>query len=393
MSYGISRRRLASLVAALGMATSIGMAAADEKVQGVTDDTIRIGMHNSLSGPLANLGLAYKHAYEIVFEKVNAAGGINGRKIEFIAEDDRGDAAAGVSAVQKLLDRDKVFMVLSGAYTPVALAVYPRVISRGLIYFAGAAGAPALTKPLKPLVFQTQLTLDLHGAAVVKLATSMKPKKIAFINENSEYGKVTQGITVNELSKVGRKIDIEESIDPNPTSATAQVLSIKDQGADVIIYGGTQKALAVIIPELYKQGVKAPLLAYGGGHTAALFNIVTSSAPIEYYAVSPLACRLVDPCAAEFMREWKAHFPDEAPIVWAAHGYATIQMLVEALRLAGRDLTTEKLVQTLETMPEFSNPLIAYPMKVTHENHRAMQGGFLQGFKNGKPFFFGDEIK
>ncbi|MFI4996112.1 MAG: ABC transporter substrate-binding protein [Hyphomicrobiales bacterium] len=386
-------RRAAFLVVACLAPQMLASAGAKAETQGVTNDTIKIGMHNSMTGPIAVFGLTYERVTRMLIDKVNAEGGINGRKIEFINEDDRGDPAGGVAAVTKLIDREKVFLVLGGAYTPVTLAAFPRVIEKNIIYWSPASSTPLLTLPFKRLTFQAQLPLDDHAIAVAKLAASMKPKKVAFIGENNEYGKVTHDALVKELAARNLRIDVDETIEPNATSATTQIAAIKAGGADVIVHGGTPKALAFIIREIYKQGVSAPLLSFGGGSAASIFELVQGEAPIEYYAVSPLACELTQPCVADFMTAWKAKYPSDAPLVWTAQGYAGVQFFLEGLKQAGRDLTTDKLVETFETMPEFKTPIIPYPLKFTNSNHRAVHGGYLDGFKNGKHYFFGDELK
>jgi branched-chain amino acid transport system substrate-binding protein len=377
------------VVAAIGSVAPLAFAAD----QGVTDTTIKIGMHTSQTGPVAVFGLAYERAARLVFDKVNAAGGVNGRKIELIVEDDRGDAGAGVAAVTKLIDRDQVALIYGGPFTPVALAAFPKAIEKGIIYWSPAASTPLLTDPLKRLVFQAQMTLDDQAIPVAKLVASMKPKKIAFIRENNEYGTITRDATIAELKKHNLKIDIDEPIEPNALSATAQILKIKGEGADAIIYGGTPKPLAFVIREMTKQALGAPLVSFGGGSSAAIFELVTGEAPIEFYAVSPLACPLEDPCNAEFMQEWKQKYPKDAPIVWAAQGYASTQFFVEGLKQTGRQISTEKLITTFEQMPAFKTPIIPYPLKFTATNHRAIHGGYLDGFKGGKHYFFGDEKK
>jgi branched-chain amino acid transport system substrate-binding protein len=381
----------AAFFCAAGLALSAGPAWA--QVQGVTKDTIKIGMHNSLTGPIAVFGLTYERVGRLLIDKANAQGGINGRKIELIVEDDRGDPGGGVAAVTKLIDRDKVFLVLGGAYTPVTLAAFPRVVEKDIIYWSPASSTPLLTKPFKRLTFQAQLPLDDHALAVVNLAASMKPKKIGFIGENNEYGKVTHDASVEALAKKNLKIAVDETIEPNASSAAAQISKFKSEGVDVIIHGGTPRALAFIIREIYKQGVKAPLISFGGGSAASIFELVEGEAPIEYYAVSPLACQLTDPCTAEFTKAWKEKYPNDPPLVWTAQGYAAMQMFLEGLRRAGPDLTSAKLIETFETMPEFKSPIIPYPMKFTATSHRGVHGGYLDGFKNGKHYFFGDEIK
>ncbi len=381
-----------ALLAALLLFAGAGAKFAHAEMQGVSDDAIKIGMHTSQSGPIAVFGLTYERVARLVFDEVNAAGGINGRKIDLIVEDDRGDPGAGVAAATKLLDRDEVALIYGGPYTPVALAVFPRVIDRGVIYWSPAASTPTLTDPFRKLTFQAQMTLDDQAIPVAKLAASFSPSKIAFVRENNEYGTITHEAVVAELAKYDLKIDVEETIDPGAVSAVAQIAKIKEAGADVVLHGGTPKALSHIIREAHKQGLTAPMISFGGGSSDAIFELVSSEAPIEYYAVSPLACQLGDACTAEFMEKWTARYPDQKPLVWTAQGYAAAKLFVEGLRQAGRDLTQEGLIAAFETMPEFSTSEIPYPMKFKPDNHRAINGGYLDGFKNGEHYFFGDSI-
>jgi branched-chain amino acid transport system substrate-binding protein len=378
----------AALLAAVLVSTPVW--AAD---QGVTDDSITIGMHSSLAGPVAVFGLAYQRATQMVVDDVNAKGGVNGRKINLIVEDDRGDPGAGVAAITKLMNRDEAFLIYGGPYTPVALAAYPRVVENDMIYWSPASSTPGLTDPFQKLTFQAQLTLDDQAIPVAKLAASMKPKKIAFIGERSEYGTITLEATKKNLEKYGLKIAIEETIEPDALSATAQIAQIREAGADVIIHGGTPNALAFVIRELYKQDAKVPLISFGGGSSAAIFELVKGEAPIEYYAVSPLACQLGGPCTTEFMQKWKEKYGNDAPIVWAAQGYAAAKFFVAGLQAAGKDLTRDSLIKAFETMPGFKTPEMPYPMKFTAESHRAVHGGFLEGYKDGKQYFFGDSVQ
>src|SRR5690606_10644946 len=202
-------------------------------------DTIKVGMHSSLSGPVAVFGLAYERATRLAFDEVNANGGVHGRQIELIVEDDRGDPGAGVAAVTKLINRDEVFLVYGGPYTPVALAVFPRVVESDIIYWSPASSTPGLTDPFNRLVFQAQLTLDDQAIPVTKLAASMKPEKIAFIGERSEYGTITLEATKARLAELGHEIALELSIEPDAVSATAQVAQIREAGIDLLIHGGT----------------------------------------------------------------------------------------------------------------------------------------------------------
>lgn len=384
---GTRATRLLAAAATAGLFVWPAMTAAQE----VGDDTITIGMHSSLSGPVAVFGLAYERAARLVFDEVNANGGVHGRQIELVVEDDRGDPGAGVAAVTKLINRDGAFLIYGGPYTPVALAAFPRVIENDMIYWSPASSTPGLTDPFERLTFQAQLTLDDQAIPVAKLAASMEPEQIAFIGERSEYGTITLESTKEQLAEYGLDLALELTIEPDALSATEQVAQIRDAGADLVIHGGTPRALAFIIREMAKQAADVPLISFGGGSSSAIFELVRGEAQIEYYAVSPLACQLGASCTEEFMAKWEAAYDDE-PIVWAAQGYAATKYFVAGLEAAGPDLTQDSLIEAFETLEPFETPEMPYPLKVTDERHRAVTGGFLEGYRDGEQFFFGDTV-
>lgn len=363
------------------------------QVQGVAGDTIKVGTHLPMSGPAAVYGRAYQRSATMVFDEVNAGGGINGRKLEVIWDDDGGDPGKAVASVKKLIERDKVFLIYGGPFTPAVLAAYPVAVEARVIYWSPGASTPQLTRPFNRYIFQAQLTLDDQAIPVSKLVASMKPRKIAFVRNNDQYGQTTRDATVEQLKQRGLSIAVDETIEPNAVSATSQVGTIKEQNADVVIFGGTEKPLTALIREAHKQGFKAPIVSFGGGSTPAIDQLVETEAPVEFYSVTPIACQLSDPCAAEFMGKFKGKFPNEEPLVWDAQGWVAAKAFVEGLKRAGRDLTTEKAVEAWETMPPVSDPLVPYPIQFSKDDHRGVKGGFLYGFKEGKLYFFGDELK
>lgn len=363
------------------------------QVTGVTNDTIKIGGSLPLSGPAAVYGRAYQRAAAIVFDEVNAAGGINNRKLEVIWEDDGGDPGKAVASLKKLIERDKVFAIYGGVFTPTVLAAYPVAQEAKVIYWSPGASTPQLTRPFNRYTFQAQLTLDDQAIPVSKLVASMKPKKIGFVRNNDQYGQTTHDATVEQLKQRGLGIAVDETIEPAAVSATSQVGNLKAQNVDVVIFGGTEKPLTALIREMHKQGLQAPLVSFGGGSTPAIDQLVETEAPIEFYSVTPLACPLTDPCSSEFMQKFRAKFPNEEPLVWDAQGWVAAKAFVEGLKRAGRDLNQEKAIEAWETMPPVSAPTVPYPVQFSKDDHRGVKGGYLYGFKGGKLYFFGDELK
>ena len=388
------RARLAGLaLLALPFVVTGCIPGAASQVNGVTNDTITIGSHLPLSGPAAVYGRSYQRSGQMIFDDVNASGGINGRKINVVWDDDGGDPGKSVASVKKLIERDKVFLIYGGPFTPAVMAAYPVAEEANVIYWSPGASTPQLTRPFNKYVFQAQLTLDDQAIPVAKLVASIGPKKIGFVRENDQYGETTHGATVDQLGKRGRSIAVDQTIEADAVNATSQVGALKEQGVDVVIFGGTEKPLTALIREAYKQGLTAPIVSFGGGSTPAIDQLVESEAPVDFYSVTPIACQLSDPCAAEFMQKFQAKFPGEQPLVWDAQGWVAAKAFVEGLKRAGRDLTPDRAIDAWETMPPVSDPIVPYPIQFSKGDHRGVKGGFLYGIRGGKLSFFGDELK
>jgi branched-chain amino acid transport system substrate-binding protein len=128
------RHRLLAAVAAacLGAVACIGMAHAADATRGVTDSEITIGTYTDLSGVTAMWGVNNSNAIRMVFDEINAKGGINGRKIHYIVEDNQYNVPRSVQAANKLINRDNVFLLLANDGTPMNNAVLPEQLEKGV---------------------------------------------------------------------------------------------------------------------------------------------------------------------------------------------------------------------------------------------------------------------
>ena len=146
--------RPVTLMAAIAVA---GWAAAAEaqSVRGVSKTEIVIGMHTDLSGPAASYGVSSSNAMRLKFDELNAQGGVHGRKIRLIVEDHQYQVPRAVQAANKLINRDKIFLMAGALGTPMNNAVFPDQFKAGVPNLAPLTAARSMAEPFHPLKFQT----------------------------------------------------------------------------------------------------------------------------------------------------------------------------------------------------------------------------------------------
>lgn len=356
-------------------------------------EPIRIGSVFPFSGAAATYGEAYRRATEMAVAEANDEGGINGRKLEFIFEDDASDPAQGVAAVRRLIQRENVSAIFGGTYTPPTLAEFKAATDAGVVFFSPGTSAPQLTEPPKELVFQTNMTQDDYAKPMAKLTASMQPQRVGVVKQPDSYGDLVFENFEKQFREQSSADIVEvQSMEADATSAASQVSALKDANVDVVVLGLTTTPTLALLKEAYESGLDVPFIASGGGADPAIQEVVSSEAPLEYYAVTPLACTLEAPCAEDFMKRFRERYPSAEPLVYDAQGYVSAKVFIEGLREAKDPTDPDSLVQALETMPPYKSELLSYPMDFTENNHRGIRNAFLFGYQDGKLYFFGNDV-
>jgi branched-chain amino acid transport system substrate-binding protein len=181
--------RLGTIVAASiltgAMATGpLHIVAAAEDVPGVTDDAIVFGSFGTLNGPTYLYGELPMNGVEVVFDEVNAAGGVNGRKLELVREDDRCDPATAIAAVKKLIYEEQVFAIIGGGCSNATLATRPEIEKSGVPFIVFASVADPISHPPAENIFSTALTASAESAAQLDFALERGAQKIAVVAEH-----------------------------------------------------------------------------------------------------------------------------------------------------------------------------------------------------------------
>jgi branched-chain amino acid transport system substrate-binding protein len=366
----------------LGAALALGMAgpglAADP---GLTDNEIVIGLFGPLSGPLVGYGLDPVNAAKMWYDDVNKKGGIHGRKVRLVIEDDKCTANDLVAVVKKLVTVDNVFMLHGGSCT-AALTAAQEYINREKVPYAmlNAAGDNAVIPPLRYTFGAFHGTQRVYAAVLTQFAMQhLKVKRAAIIVHDDDYGKANLQ-TAQAILEAGKvEVVAAERIPLNITDVTAPMLKIRAARPDVIL-SGAYPAPAVLIAQKYGEyGMTAiPLLqAVQGIPTPSVFakNVGNPAALENFYHGWSFTDIGDEAIRKKYADMYKAFYPDREAGPFMITGLPSAMAVAAGLEKAGRNLTRESFVAAMETL-DFKPEIMAGPLQFAKDRRDAMRSGF-----------------
>lgn len=366
-------------------------AAVAQNAPGVTDKTIKIGMFGPLTGSLSIWGYPVLNGTSMVYKEVNAKGGIHGRTIEFIQEDDACDPAKAVAAAKKLIHRDRVFMINAGVCSGAVMATREEMIANKVPLMVLVASLHLITEPVSPYIFTVSPTGMHDGKTMGEFSLSIpNAKTVAFIGHADEWAKTKidafKAITAGKLDIVA-----DEVIDRRVTDATAQVLAIKRRNPDVVALMTYPGETATVLRDAHKYGLKTKFI--GNNALIDLPSLVERAGSPEAVQDVYVMASLTGPVGSKTLEPFEAmlkrHYPNDKPKAESFWGTASALVVVEALRRAGRDLTREKFLKALEEIKDLETGIAPCKISLTPTSHQGCQAQVAWKLSNGRPVAVG----
>jgi len=234
------------------------------------EDVIKIGAIFSVTGPASFLGEPEKNTAKMIEEMVNAKGGVLGKKLKVIIYDDETNVNKAVLAARKLIRKDKVVAVIGPSTSGNTLALVP-IFERAKIPLVSCAAAEKIVKPVKKWIFKTPQS-DRHAATrILQDAKKRGIKKIAIITVSNGFGQAGRAVLKELIPKMGFELVADEVYGPKDTDMTAQLIKIKNSGAQAIICWGTNPGPAVIARNRVQLGMTNILLYMSHGVASKKF--------------------------------------------------------------------------------------------------------------------------
>jgi branched-chain amino acid transport system substrate-binding protein len=344
--------------------------------QGVTSDTVTIGAHGPITGPAAYIGLAGRDGMLLAIKEINAAGGVNGRKIVAVFEDDGHSPTKALAAVKKLVEQDKVFTVMSVGGSNATVGAVDYMKEKGVPYYVSIASAPQVTWPHARNLFRGGTTETArYGELYAEfLATYYKAKRIAIISGREEYPRNEGDATVDKLKswfQMAPAVRVEFNI--GDKDFTPQLVEVQKSNPDVIAFFGNPAEAAIAMRQAKELGLKQPFFVGSNMVDPGLVTAAKSSAEgVMGFSLIPY----LPGSKASDMVKWEAAWKKEYPSAPAGRpnnfdllAYGDMYVLAEAMKRAGPTLTTDRLIGALEGIQNYRVGPVATPRTFSTKHH------------------------
>jgi branched-chain amino acid transport system substrate-binding protein len=365
-----SMKRIAWAACLVGfvLVFSVPSTQGEEKVRGVTDKTIKIGQWGPQTGPAAAWG-AVARGTDLYFKLINDEGGIHGRKIEYYLRDDAYNPAKTKAIGKEFINQIGVFAVVGGVGTACGMAVRDDLIENRVVWVAPSTGSKNWSRPFQKYIFAVYPLYVDEAYLLTKYAVEqMGKKRIAVFYQNDDYGKDGLEGVEKYLKSKGMEIAAKVSVEVPDTDLSSHALKLKESGADAVIMYVLPKHGAIILGEAAKLGFSPQWISSSTLSDAPLMFDITKG--LWKGVIVASFGELPDsdhPLMVKYRKAWQKYAPKER---WGIFYYAGIiwaEPLVEGLKRAGRNLTTESLISAMETFKEWKG--IGPPLTYTSTDH------------------------
>ncbi|HEX4780071.1 MAG TPA: ABC transporter substrate-binding protein [Usitatibacter sp.] len=334
------------------LAALIAAAAGAAHAQGVTDSQIVLGQSVALTGPAAQLGKDMQLGAELVFNKVNSQGGVNGRRILLKTLDDGYEPPRAAANTKKLIQEDHVFALFGYVGTPTSAASLP-IFTEAHVPFVGPfTGAELLRNPVNPLIFNVRASYFDETEAIVQHLTAMSVDRIAVFYQNDAYGQAGLAGVERALKKRNLEPVSKSTVERNTVDVKKAVDSISKAAPQAVIMISAYTSCAAFIRQMKKVGSNPTFwnVSFVGSKALAK-ELDKEGRGVQISQVVPFPWDNSVPIVREYQRAI-AEAKTE-PGFGTLEGYIAAKVMVEGLRRAGRRLDRESFIHAMETLQDY----------------------------------------
>ena len=309
--------------------------------QSVAQEPIKIGSFLSVTGGAAFLGDPEQKTLELYVGKINAAGGVLGRKLQLIAYDSAGDSEKARTFTKRLIEQDKVDVIVGGSTTGETMAVVP-LIEAAQIPFISLAGAVVITEPTKKWVFKTPQTDRMACEKIFVDMQSRKLSKVAIISGNGGFDKSMRAECLKVAATHHVEVVADETYGNADTDMTAQLTKIKNTaGVQAVLNAGFGAAPAIVTKNYRQIGITLPLYQSHGVASKGFIKLAgAASEGVRLPAGALLVADTLpasDPQRAvlvDYKKEYESHFKSDVS-TFGGHAWDGLMLVVDAIKKAG----------------------------------------------------------
>lgn len=304
-------------------------------------DKVRIGVFMSTTGSTANFGISSVNGIKMAADEINAAGGINGKQVELLVQDDRSDASEAATIVTKFVTQDQVHAVIGEVASSRSIAAAPIAQNAKIPMLTPSSTNPEVTKK-GDFIFRSCFIDPYQGAAIAQFAAKTLGAKSAaiMVDRKNDYSTGLEKVINETFTKFGGKIVATQSYQEGDQDFNAQLTSLKGSNPEVIFVPGYYNDVGLIAKQARDKGITVPLIGGDGWDSEQLYKIGGTALNGSYFTnhYSPFD---TDPRVVKFVNDYKKRY-NSTPDALAATAYDAANIMFDAIKrsksLSGPDI-------------------------------------------------------
>src|SRR5581483_8021920 len=346
---------------------------------GITEKEIVIGMTNAQSGPVAALGFMMRDGALVFFNKVNAAGGIQGRKIRLVVYDDVYQPPNTIANTRKLIEEEKVFALFGYIGSPNSAAIVPIVTRTGVPYLFPLTGAEVIRNPVNKYIFSVRASYaDEVEVMVERLTQDLHIQKIGVFAQDDAMGEAGRAGTIRALRKRNMSLAGDGKYQRNTVNVDEALETLVKANPQAVVMACTYVPCAAFLKKAKARGFNPRFLLISSGTAALMHEAGKDAEGLIVTQIVPNPSDSTLSIVKEYLSDMKAAGIGSDPV--GLESYVGARVLVEALKRT-TPLTRENFISTLEKLKMEAGGL---EVSFSPTDHQGLHQVFLTKIENGK---------
>src|SRR6476659_6196470 len=375
-------RTIGMAIAAAVLAVAPGAFA---QQRGVTPTEVTFGMHTDLSGVAATYGVSSSNGVKMRFDEVNVQGGIAGRKLKVIVEDQAYQVPKAVQACNKLINRDKVFAFVGPLCTPMNNACFKDQFAAGVPNLFPLSAARSMYEPFERLKFYGAASyVDQIRAGINYFVKNKGVKNVCVMYQDTDFGKEILEGAKEQADALKIKIVEMTAHKPTDQDFTAPITKLREAKCELVALGTIVRDSIVPYTTARKAGWNDVIFL---GAASSYDSFVGAAPGMDgFYTMGLTEMPYVDspvPSVKKFVEDYKKRYNVD-PNIGAVYGYVAADLTVQGLKNAGKNLTIDSFVAGLEKIKDyhdiFNGPAVTFGPNI----RQGANSSFLAEVKGGK---------
>jgi ABC-type branched-subunit amino acid transport system substrate-binding protein len=373
-----SRGSLAAAIA-LGAAVLAGPAFCVQALaeDGVSADTIVFGQAAVLEGPASALGVGMRTGLQAAFDEINAKGGVHGRKLKLISENDGYEPDRAITATKKLIEENKVFALIGAVGTPTSAAAQPIATAAKVPFIGAFTGAGFLRNPKLDNVINIRASYGAETEAWVRhLTEDLKISKIAIFYQDDAFGRSGLDGVKAALKKRNLELVAEATYERNTVAVKTALLQLKRAEPEAVVIVGAYKPVAEFIKLSRKVNFNPTFVNISFvGASALAKELGPEGKDVIVSQVVPFPGDASLQVVADYQAALKLVDPKAEPEFVSLEGYLVGRLAIAALEKTGKDVTREGMLKAIKDTGKFD--IGGLPMTFSAEKNEGLDKVFM----------------